>query len=713
MNHKKLLFGSRFLLVLISIFFVSAGWSRDQAPEVSARDQMILRMLQLGRAGRIADAREAMRSYLVDNPTDGVMFYNLTCLDLMLDEKEQALQDMERALSNGFTNFRIIETDRDIRSLRNDPRFVEMVTRSEEKFRSTFQSRALFLDEGYLAEGIVLHPAPQVTASGGSLNPEISVSFNSTGLQINLSVDDFCSSEETPPWKGGCGVLVNLVQPMSPDDYESRRYFSFGFYSLNGRPQAVLVGKHGKVLLQPEPGLVPVITRQGSLSTYEIAIPWEQFKPYAPPLDQEMGLNIFYLGAGQGASRPVYSLMDEENLSFSASPWRRYVPINFLTSDRTVPVMRGRLYERLAQGDSLGVQLVLWSETEGQAQCSLSIHPQGNPTVTVGTPVGEIFPCETELNFLNTYIPLNEIPSGSYNVLAEISGPGGLTFTQEFPFDNLEQDWISSLNERVYALKIPEQSTLYYHLFALARQLDYRHPQEEASGLHMARAEVVRLIELCEAGGSCLPDSGLFRGGFTSDVMTQRFCSMYLPQGYREWDSPQLLVVLPPEPGSEDDLARSLGEALAGKAEVIVMVPQSHGYSSLALGKTADETALALEWARSLFSGGPVTLVGLGKSTDAALETSLRRPDLCKEVFIEGDQIYSDLIGFSEAAVWEALGDRSNPIPYYLTHGTLASPRLPVIVPSMRKLGLEVTTLSVNAPAMNAAALATWFLSHR
>lgn len=712
--------GSRFLLAgcLILLFLVSLGptpvaWAQAAAPVITARDQMTLRMVQMARAGRLAEARDILRAYLQENPTDGTMFYNLTCLDLILREQEQALVDLEQALGNGYTNFRLIEADSDLNLLREDPRFLEVVARFEDEFRSEFLAKAVYLDEGYASPEISLSRPTGVPEETAAPQPVVAVEFDAAALRVTLEVESQICSGTAAPWEGGCGVLVNLVHPISPDDYESRRYFSFGFFGSPAQPRAALVGRHGQVLLQSQPALAPVITRQDGRTTYNIAIPWEQFTPYAPPLDQELGLNIFFLGEGKGDARPVFALMGEDRLSFEASPWRRYVPVVFQTSDRTTPVMRGRLYNRLTRGDAVGLQLAFWSPAEGSASCRLSLHPHTDPETTVGHPVTEDFPCETELNFFNSSLDLEGVPEGSYLLRAALSGPDGLNFAQDFPFDNLPADGIASLNERVFALDSPEQSILYYHLFELAHQAEFRHPQDDASALHAARAEVVRLLELVEGGGSCLPESGLFRGGFTSDLMTQRFCAMYLPEDYRQWQAPQLVVALPAEPGSEDQLAKDLGAALAGKLEAIVLVPQSHGYSSLAAGKTAEETVLALQWARNLFPGGTVTLVGLGKSTDAALEASLRRPDLCESVLLDGDQLLPDLRDFSEAAVADILGSRPNQRPYLLSAGTLASPRLPVIVAAMKQAGLQVETRPITSAALDSRVLAPWLLSGR
>ena len=219
------------------------------------------------------------------------------------------------------------------------------------------------------------------------------------------------------------------------------------------------------------------------------------------------------------------------------------------------------------------------------------------------------------------------------------------------------------------------------------------------------------MIELCEAGSSCLPARGLFRGGYTSDVMTQRFCEMYLPRGYDRLPNPHLLIVLPSEPGSEEALALNLGTALEEKSDTIVLVPQSHGFSSLATGKAADHTELAIQWAQDLFQAGAVTLVGLGNGTDAAMETSLRRPDLCQTILLDGDHLYRDMSEFSASGVKEALGPRNNPRPYILASASPAAGRFVLVESAMKQLGLQVQTIPLDPSIQTSSWLVSWFLS--
>lgn len=698
------------VLVLGMSLLMGAVPSSDVPSSVQERDQMTLRMVQLARAGRIAEARDTIKNYLGNNPTDGTMHYNLACLDLLLKETDQAFEDFERALENGYTNFRLIEADNDLNLLRPDPRFAEMVARYEDAFLVKFQNRALYLDEGYASGEIVLEAANLETASLKLADPEMVVQYNKDSIQISVSVEDPSYTGENSPWEDGCGVLVNLIQPLSPDDYESRYYYSYGFFEDHGQPRSTLVGKHGKILLQSAPGLTPVITRQGNVTQYEIVIPWDALSPYGPPLDQEMGLNVFYLGKGKGDSRLKYSLMAEKRTSFEADPWRRYVPLYFLTSDRSVPQLQGRLYDRLCQSDDLGLQFAHWSASEGEAKFQFTIHPQNDPQKSMLPPIVESEPCETELNFFNFYLDMADLPEGSYTVRVALTGPSGASFVEEYPFDNFEDGWLRSLNERVHHIKTTEQSILKYHLFSLTSEVEKRLNHSNAAVFHEKYAAMVRMIELCENGSSCLPQQGLFQGGFTSEIMTQRRCAMYLPEGFRDIKNPHLLMVLPPSPGSENDLATSLGKAFAGNSDVIVLVPQSHGFSSLATDAAARHTILAMEWARNLFQADKITLVGLGTGSDAALEASLRRPDLCRRVLFDGDKIYADLVGFSGPKIVEALDSRTNQLQYTAITGQSSPDRAKLVTESMANLGYNALIYPLDGEIVFSTWLPSWLL---
>jgi len=424
-----------------------------------------------------------------------------------------------------------------------------------------------------------------------------------------------------------------------------------------------------------------------------------------------MGLNVFYFGADKPAGRPIFSLMGEKRASFEADPWRRFIPLHFLSSDRSTPLSRGRLHDRLCESNQLGLVLAHWSESEGEAKFRFSIHPQNDPEKTVFGPIFEQSFCEAELNFFNFSLDMTDLPEGSYNVRAQLTSPSGENFVENYLFDNFDNGWLSSLNERVHYIKTAEQSILKYHLFSLTRQVEKRLAQSNAAEFHEKYSAMVAMIEQCENGSSCLPEQGLFQGGFTSDVMTQRRCTMYLPKGHQEMKKAHLLVVLPPSPGTENELAISLGKVFEGDADVVVLVPQSHGFSSLATSAAANHTVLVIEWAKNLFQTDLVTLAGLGTSSDAALEASLLRPDLCQEVLLDGDKIYSDMSGISGPKVEAALDSRTNDLLYTFISAGSSQTRMELVVKSMTGLGFETLIMPLDATMAISTWLPTWFLT--
>lgn len=705
-SMSRLLIG--LLIGLLLPVGAHAANSLSPAP-LSERDRMTLRVIQLARSGQVDQARSTLDTYLQAHPTDGTMYYNLTCLDLVLRDTEHALASLEKALANGYTNFRLMESDPDLQSLRDDPRYQELVAAAEASFQEDFQSRALLLDEGYPGREVEL--PSNVSGADAAVRAFVSAVFDRVALRVRLDVADAGYSDAALPWEGGSGVLVNLILPLSPEDYESRRYFSLGFHAAKGRPAAVLIARHGQVLMQPVPGLEPVIEREGDRVRYDITIPWEQFAPYAPPLDQELGLNVFYLARSAGPSREVCALMPETRLSFEASPWRRYVPVSFLDSDRSAPVLRGRLYNRLCESDSLGLQLALRCREEGTAEARFRIlDDDGAP---LQPPVAVDFPAEADLNFFNANIDVAGLPVGSYRLRTELQTPDGDRFEATYAFDRFEKGWVRRLDERIHELKTREQSTLKYHLFRLARRLERRHPQDPAGALRAAYAEVAGMVVRCEQGGSCLPENGLFRGGFSTDAMTHRFCSMYLPTGYREFETPQVLMVLPPEPGSEDALAVRIGSALEGRSETIVLVPQSSGDSSIATDRAAAHTIQAMQWAQELFGSGAVTLAGIGQGSDAALEASLQRPDLCQEILLDGEQLFHSLASLDGESVRRSLGERPNRRPYYLTARDPSTGRAAVVAAALQQSGYQTLGFAADPARPWSERLAEWFLQSR
>ncbi len=697
-------------LMLVVLFCGCAGLAPVDDPEPTQpeqnRDAITLRMVQLAQAGRMVEARDSIRSYLADHPHDGTMLYNLACLDLLLNDQPQAMSDLESALASGYTNFRLIENDRSLKPLRSDPRFADMVLGYEMAFRDTFQARALILDEGYAFEGIPLRPGDGLP--GSSLKAWVSLDFDHNGLHVVVETNDQAHRFDRLPWDGGNGILVNLIRPISLDDYESPRYHSLGVGVVNGTPQTYLVGHDGDVLLQHLPSIKPTVSKQDGGLRFEVTIPWANFHPYGPPLDQDMGLNVMYLGAGDASTRTVFSLMPEGRLSFEADPWRRFVPVSFYTSDLTQPAVKGRLYDRLVESGVVELEYVLWSLTAGQGTCRLSVVGQDGSSLESGLEISKDIKCEEGLNFFNESMDLTGLPTGSYRLKLSVEGPDGIPLALEESFSLFDTNWLKDLNQRIYVMTNPESSILRYRLFAMARDLDRRHPQDSAFQLHADYQQLVAMTKVCELGGSCLPDNGVFVGGFAVDTMVQRMCVMHLPEGHQLLESPRLLVVLPPRPGAEEQLASELGAALSEESDLIILVPQSHGASGLAIEKATHHTELVMAWARGLFHTDHVTLVGLGGGADAAMAVSLKNPDTFDSVLLCADHLFLEDDRFSGEHLRSTLAGHKTSTPYTLVSRLIADNRMSIIESTMRGLGYRLEVMSVPEKQADAIWIGDW-----
>ena len=56
-------------------------------------------------------------------PHDGTVMYNLACSLALIGKIDEAFATLEKAISNGYTDLKWMNRDRDLESLRNDPRF--------------------------------------------------------------------------------------------------------------------------------------------------------------------------------------------------------------------------------------------------------------------------------------------------------------------------------------------------------------------------------------------------------------------------------------------------------------------------------------------------------------------------------------------------------------------------------------------------------------
>jgi tetratricopeptide (TPR) repeat protein len=83
--------------------------------------------------GRYAEGLQIDKRLVGLRPHDPLAHYNLACSYALLKRPEQALKTLRRAIELGYRDFRYMREDRDLDSIRHDPRFRQLIREFESK----------------------------------------------------------------------------------------------------------------------------------------------------------------------------------------------------------------------------------------------------------------------------------------------------------------------------------------------------------------------------------------------------------------------------------------------------------------------------------------------------------------------------------------------------------------------------------------------------
>lgn len=81
--------------------------------------------------GRYVEGLQIDKRLVKLRPSDPLVHYNLACSLALLAKKEAALKTLRRAVELGYRDFRFIREDRDLESIRHDPRFRQLLREFE------------------------------------------------------------------------------------------------------------------------------------------------------------------------------------------------------------------------------------------------------------------------------------------------------------------------------------------------------------------------------------------------------------------------------------------------------------------------------------------------------------------------------------------------------------------------------------------------------
>ena len=81
--------------------------------------------------GRYAQGLQIDKRLVQLRPTDSLAHYNLACSYALLRRPDMALKALRRAVELGYRDFRYMREDRDLDSIRHDPRFRQLLREYE------------------------------------------------------------------------------------------------------------------------------------------------------------------------------------------------------------------------------------------------------------------------------------------------------------------------------------------------------------------------------------------------------------------------------------------------------------------------------------------------------------------------------------------------------------------------------------------------------
>jgi tetratricopeptide (TPR) repeat protein len=83
--------------------------------------------------GRYLEGMDIDKKLIQLKPGDSLAHYNLACSFALLKQPDQAIKTLRRAVELGYRDFRYMKQDRDLESIRRDPRFKQILREFEER----------------------------------------------------------------------------------------------------------------------------------------------------------------------------------------------------------------------------------------------------------------------------------------------------------------------------------------------------------------------------------------------------------------------------------------------------------------------------------------------------------------------------------------------------------------------------------------------------
>ncbi|MCJ7465919.1 MAG: hypothetical protein MUO53_04410 [Maribacter sp.] len=73
------------------------------------------------------EAKEEMHKGIMQNPNDPIIIYNAACFYALIGDPTTSIENLKKAMDNGFGNYEYIKHDPDLNSIRKEPDFIALI----------------------------------------------------------------------------------------------------------------------------------------------------------------------------------------------------------------------------------------------------------------------------------------------------------------------------------------------------------------------------------------------------------------------------------------------------------------------------------------------------------------------------------------------------------------------------------------------------------
>ncbi|MBE0564903.1 MAG: hypothetical protein IH621_03030, partial [Krumholzibacteria bacterium] len=285
------------------------------------------------------------------------------------------------------------------------------------------------------------------------------------------------------------------------------------------------------------------------------------------------------------------------------------------------PAFLGRLADSIVPGGVLDFELVAVVPRAGPGTLSIDFLDNRARSVLPDGPQAGRIDLAAGLQRLPRQASFVGLPTGAYQLRAELGLPGGGSAVWSTTILNLATGWADSLAARTAAVAPLERRTA-THLLAVARAAVAAHvPRRHPGPLATTLGDLDAMLARAARSGSLLPAEGPGLLVYPGADGTDRLCSVYRPAPGAGRGAETPLLVIDHAPGGEDRLVERLARFYshgdltgAGDRRPLYLVPHLP-----ATGRT-DAARAALEFARALFGRDLLPVAGVDAGAGTALQ---------------------------------------------------------------------------------------------